>query len=68
MSLINANILALSFMLIYLILVKYNILKHVMIAMFLTGILQCLISGYTDFMAIAIMLGFFGVTTTTNQI
>jgi len=68
MSFINANILALYFILICLVLVKFNILKPVMIAMFLTGILQCLISGYTDFMAIAIMLGFFGVTTTTNQI
>jgi len=68
MSFISANILALSFMLICLILVKYNILKQVMVAMFLTGILQCLISGYTDFMTIALMIGFFGVTTTTNTI
>lgn len=68
MSFVHANGLALFVMLTGIILIEYNLVKYIIIALFITGILQWVISGYTDLMAIAIMLGFFTVIVTTNDI
>jgi len=67
MSFINANIIALSLMLGCILLIKYNILKHVIIALFLTGIVQWFISGYMDLMVISLMLEIFGITVIINK-
>jgi len=68
MSFTSANILILTIIICCLILIRFDILKQVMLAMFLTGIVQCLISGYMDLMIIALMLGIFRVVTTVNKL